>query len=136
MTVYVVQEPLRVVSDRDIERGRYPEEYAGKKIPVFDVRPARAYGNLCVLLDQPFIGASTAWIDTAAERLRTFCDDDYIVPTGDPAAIGVAVALALRANNGRVKLLSWQKPQNAYSVVQVVLPDDPTTRTGEPNARN
>jgi hypothetical protein len=46
--------------------------------------------------------------------LSNFCNDDYLLLIGDPAAIGIAVAVASHWNNGKVKMLKWDRQERQY----------------------
>lgn len=106
MTVYIVQEPRRV------ER----EGKAVKSVkPVFNYDPARAYGDLEYLIhggNARFSPRHT--VDELKRGLKDFTEDDYILPTGDPGIIGVAIALAARMTGGRVKVLRWMREDRNY----------------------
>lgn len=47
-------------------------------------------------------------------ELSHFNDDDYLLLLGDPAAIGIAVAVASHWNQGRVRLLKWDRQEHMY----------------------
>ena len=51
--------------------------------------------------------------------LRNFADEDYLLLIGDPAAIGVAVHIALQNNRQKAKLLKWDKREYRYYPVEV-----------------
>jgi hypothetical protein len=45
-------------------------------------------------------------------------DEDYLLMVGDPAAIAAAGAVACMMNNGRMKLLKWDRQEMRYYVVE------------------
>lgn len=53
------------------------------------------------------------------DKLRSFSDDDYIVPIGDPAAIAMAASIASYYNYGRYKLLKWDRELMRYYPVSI-----------------
>jgi hypothetical protein len=53
--------------------------------------------------------------------LKDFGDQDYLLLMGDPVAIGLACAVASDINQGRFKLLKWDRQQHVYYPVDVVL---------------
>jgi hypothetical protein len=53
--------------------------------------------------------------------LRNFRDDDYLLCMGDPAAIGLATAIASDYNHGRFKILKWDKQEHTYIPIEVDL---------------
>lgn len=55
------------------------------------------------------------------EQLKHFTDADFLVPIGDPAAIGIACALAAQYNNGRFKMLKWDRVDRRYYEVRINL---------------
>ena len=112
--VYIVQEMKRWQWDPDLQEDVLK--------PVHDMTPAAVYGDLKVLLDGAPIGIRLqGMIRTLREKLRGFTDDDYILPVGDPLAMGTAIALAAERNYGRVKVLRWDGRARAYIEAQMDL---------------
>jgi len=83
--------------------------------------PAQAFGDLVFLLPpQVQITFSPGPIVVRMERhLQGFTEDDYLLLIGDPAAMAVAGALVAKHNNGRFKLLKWDKREMKYYPIQV-----------------
>jgi len=98
MTVFVVQEA----------KGR-------------NVTSARRFGSLEVLLDsQTNIQITPApTVRRIRQRLGKFDDDDYLLLMGDPAAIGLACAIAANINQGRFNLLKWDRQEQDYYPIAV-----------------
>lgn len=97
MTVFVVQESL------------------GKNIS-----GAGEYGELKVLLPPGQVAFSPGpTVRIIRQRLRNFCDEDYLIPIGDPAAIGIAFALAAHFNQGRFNVLKWDRQERLYIPIKV-----------------
>jgi len=93
MTVFIIQEM----------RGR-------------DLTDAQNFGDLEILLPD---GEQTSFstqptIRRLQQRLNKFTDDDYLLLAGDPAAIALSAVLASRANNGKFKMLKWDRQENKY----------------------
>ena len=104
--VYIVQEPKRVTK----EDGRVTAVS-----PVYNYEPARVYGDLVYCLRQGnarFSARQT--VSNLRSALRNFTADDYILPTGDPGIIGVAMAIAFRNSGGKVKVLRWMRKEQSY----------------------
>lgn len=103
--VFVVCEPIRV------ENG-----HATKAV---DVSPAGKWGRIIVILQstQSLI-APAQMIQTITEKLKDFCDDDYLVPLGDPVVMSVVASIAARNNGGRVRYLKWDRRNMDYQVIQ------------------
>lgn len=51
------------------------------------------------------------------QKLKDFGDQDYILPLGDPIAIGLAFTIAMQLNRGKFRALKWDKINNSYYVV-------------------
>ncbi len=95
--VFVVQEPLKRNADGELER-------------FMDLTKVAQYGQPIVCLKSGKVTLSPGpTIDRLWEVLKDFSDDDYLVAVGDPSAIAVAAAIAAEVNNGRFKLLKWDK---------------------------
>jgi hypothetical protein len=102
-TVYVVQEAVR----RDPRTGGWQA--------VYDITPATVYGELEVLLPRHQIPVMTQpMIAELRHKLRNFKDDDYLLAMGDPVAIAAAAAVASDLNNGRFKMLRWDRQTRQY----------------------
>jgi hypothetical protein len=54
-------------------------------------------------------------------KLHDFGDGDYIVPLGNPAVIGMAIAVAAECNDGFVKILDWIRDESRYRLVEMDL---------------
>ncbi len=108
-TVYIVQQPRR----RNRETGEFE--------PLFDMTPARAYGEIEVLLPSTthhLVGQVLC--KELRNRLRNFGEDDFLLGAGDPMAIGAATMIAAEMNRGRVKFLRWDRRTAQYITFQLV----------------
>ncbi len=86
-----------------------------RHVPAHDLTRASVFGNLKLMLEGNTVGlAVQQLIPTFREKLKNFCDDDYLLPTGDPVAMGVAIAVAAEMNNGRVCVLRWDRETRSY----------------------
>jgi len=87
------------------------QEQSGKNIT-----PAMQYGKLKVLLPPGLEVAHSAGqvAKQLLPKLSNFSDDDYLLLIGDPVTIGIATALAAHWNNGRVKMLKWDRQERRY----------------------
>jgi hypothetical protein len=105
MTVYAVCEPIR-------------KTVTGTR-PV-DLSSARKYGEIQILVPHSqSILAPVQTVRTLKEKLKTFNDDDYILPLGDPALIATVSIIAAQINGGKVAFLKWDKHVNDYNVVRI-----------------
>lgn len=107
--VYIVQQPRR----RNRETGEFE--------PLFDMTPARAYGELVVLLSSTthqLVGEVLC--KELRHKLRDFGEDDFILGAGDPMGIGAATMIAAEMNRGRCKFLRWDRRTGQYITFQLV----------------
>jgi len=58
-------------------------------------------------------------VEKITMKLQGFNDMDYLLLIGDPAIIGVAVAIAAICNEGKVSLLKWDRQDKMYYAVNV-----------------
>lgn len=100
MTVYITQEM----------RGR-------------DLSDAVVFGELDILVpakDQIALSAMPT-VRRMERKLSKFTDNDYLILAGDPVCIGIACALAALNNNGKFKVLKWDRLENRYLPITVNL---------------
>lgn len=97
--------------------------YIVQESPGKNVLGATSFGNPEFLLpsDRQVTFSPGPTVFELRNRLQRFCDDDYILLIGDPAAIGIACMVAGEANLGRVKLLKWDRQEQRYYPIQVDL---------------
>ena len=104
--VYCVTEPITYIN--------------GTPQPLFDISPALRYGELEILAKHNnSMFASVPMVRYFREKLKDFCDDDYILPVGDPVTIAAVAAIAADMNKGYFKMLKWDKKQRQYLVVEI-----------------
>lgn len=103
MTVFVVQ------NQKTIYRN------TGELKDKFDFGPAEQFGRVEFLLSpsaRPFNLASIQ--GDLQYRLRGFSDSDFLLLTGSPVFIGLAVAIAADYNLGNVAMLQWSGAKRTY----------------------
>jgi hypothetical protein len=109
--VFVVQEPLKME--------------AGVPVPRINLGTLKPYGDVEFLFQWSDFKEDDAFEDTDAivrqlrEKLHDFCDDDYIVPLGNPAMIGLAIAVASDCNDGRARVLDWMRERGRYRLINI-----------------
>lgn len=90
--------------------------YVTQEQPGKNISPAMEFGELKVLLPPGLEVAHSA--GQVAERLKvamsSFNDNDYLLLIGDPVTIGISVAVAGFWNNGKVKMLKWDRQERRY----------------------
>lgn len=88
-----------------------------------DITSAMDFGTIDVLLPPgsqiAFSPAPT--VRRIQRKLSKYTDEDYLLLIGDPAAIGIACAVAAAYNHGRFKMLKWSRKENRYYPVSVDL---------------
>lgn len=92
-----------------------------QEVPGKNILPAQAWGMLDVLIpaNSQVVLDSGPTVDMIHRKLRDFSDKDYLIAIGDPAAIGIACAVAAAKNDGRFKLLKWDRQEGRYYPVSV-----------------
>lgn len=104
--VYIVCEPTRSV--------------AGERVRAIDLTPAADWGEPIILLQNTQVMFDTTdTMNRLRDRLKDFSDDDYLVPIGDPVLMCAAASVAAFRNNGRVKMLKWDRKLSKYYPVQM-----------------
>ena len=86
-----------------------------------NVLPAQQFGELVFMLPSHIqVGFSPGPTVAKMKRfLREFTDDDFLLLIGDPAAMSIAAAIAAMYNNGRFKVLKWDKMEMKYYPIAV-----------------
>jgi hypothetical protein len=106
--VFVVQQQFRYDPD------------TGQNVPRFPtMENAKSLGELVFLLGpnaHPFSQSSVS--ATLHHYLNEFCDEDYLILTGNPILLGMATAIAANYNSGKVNFLQWSPKEERYIVVQ------------------
>lgn len=90
--------------------------------PIFNLQPAEKYGTISFLLEAhevPF--AHPQMVPRIEAELADFNDSDWLLLIGNPSLIGVTVAAAAFANEGRIQLLQWDGKFRKYIPVFVKL---------------
>ena len=91
------------------------QELPGTSIgrPKYNIIGAQKYGKLKVLLKEntQIIMSPGPIIFELRRLLRDYTSKDYLLLSGDPSVIGIAVAIASDINNGRFNLLKWDRKE-------------------------
>jgi len=106
--VFVVQQPVKLIG--------------GEWKPIFDIRPAQSFGRFVFVLAKPgniYRDALPKVLDHMKNVLHDFGDEDFILPTGEPVAIAAAALIAGGQNEGRIKVLKWNRAERRYEVIQI-----------------
>ena len=88
-----------------------------------NIRSAEKFGDLKICLpdNRQMILSSGPLTFKLQQELKDFNDDDYLLLIGDPAIIAVAGAIASENNNGRFKVLKWDRNEMKYYDIEIDL---------------
>lgn len=88
-----------------------------------DLADAIAFGSLEIILaaEEQITDSDKKieLVDKIESVLAKFSDDDYLLLSGDPAAIGISFAIALLNNHGNIKILKWDRLRETYYSVSL-----------------
>lgn len=95
--------------------------YVVQEMPNHDIAPAMRFGEMKVLLpSNTQIAFSTIpTVRMLRRKLRDFKDEDFLLLTGDPVAIGLACSIASFYNSGRYTALKWDRRERLYIPVKI-----------------
>jgi len=88
-----------------------------------NIRSAEKFGDLKICLpdNKQIVLSSGPLTFKLQQELRDFNDKDYLLLIGDPAIIAVAGAIAADINNGRFKVLKWDRNETKYYDIEIDL---------------
>ena len=108
MTVFIIQKQMRF------------DNVTGELVPRFlSIDKAKKFGNFEYLLSpsaHPFRPQNV--VGDLHEKLKNYSDKDLLLLIGNPALIGMAVAVASHHNNGKIRLLQWSGKDGEYVEIQ------------------
>ena len=89
----------------------------------YNVRSAEKFGDLKIMLPdrKQMILASGPLTFELQKHLKDFNDNDYLLLIGDPAIIGLCCAIASDINNGKFKVLKWDRIDKRYYDLEIDL---------------
>jgi len=92
-----------------------------QEVPGRNITHAFDFGRVEVLLNPGVhvVLSPGPLVKQMRAKLDDFNDNDYILPIGDPAAIAMAAAIAAEVNDGRFKLLKWDREFQKYYPVSI-----------------
>ena len=114
----------------DIKKNKEPIVYVLQELPgtstgrpKFNIMGALKYGKLKVLLkENTQIVLSPGPIVFELRRLlKDYTSQDYLLLSGDPAVILLAVMIASDINNGKVNVLKWDRQEKVYYPLEINL---------------
>ena len=88
-----------------------------------NIRSAEKFGDLKIVLpdNRQIVLSSGPLTFKLKQELKDFNDNDYLLLIGDPAIIAVAGAIASENNNGRFKVLKWDRNETRYYDIEIDL---------------
>tara|TARA_R100000306_G_C4359463_1_gene134537 strand:- start:341 stop:655 length:315 start_codon:yes stop_codon:yes gene_type:complete len=88
-----------------------------------NVRSAEKFGDLKVLLpdNKQIVLSSGPLTHKLQKELKDFNENDYLLLIGDPAIIAVAGAIVSNINNGKFKVLKWDRDEKKYYDIEIDL---------------
>ena len=99
------------------------QELPGTSIgrPKFNIMGAQKYGKLKVLLKEntQIILSPGPVIFELRRLLKNYNSNDYLLLSGDPSVIGLACAIVSDINNGKFKLLKWDRQEKVYYPLEI-----------------
>lgn len=91
-------------------------------IPTVNLEPARAFGEVVVMLPPNANRLHTAPLVAALkEQMEHYTAEDYIVAVGDPSLIAAAACIAARKTGGALRLLKWDRMASNYLPVELTI---------------
>ena len=101
------------------------QELPGTSIgrPKYNIIGAQKYGKLKVLLKEntQIVLSPGPIIFELRRLLKDYTSKDYLLLSGDPSVIGIAVAIVSDINNGRFNLLKWDRQEQMYYPLEINL---------------
>ena len=101
------------------------QELPGTSIgrPKYNIVCAQKFGKLKVLLKEntQIIMSPGPIIFELRRLLRDYTSKDYLLLSGDPSVIGIAVAIVSDINNGKFNLLKWDRQEQMYYPLEINL---------------
>ena len=91
--------------------------------PKYNITGAQKYGEIKVLLKEgsQIIFSPGPAIFELRRLLKNYTHNDYLLLSGDPSIIGIAVAIVSDINNGKFNLLKWDRQEQMYYPLEINL---------------
>ena len=91
--------------------------------PKFNIMGALKYGKLKVLLKEntQIVLSPGPVMYELRKLLKDYNSNDYLLLSGDPSVIGLACAIVSDINNGKFKLLKWDRQEKVYYPIEINL---------------
>jgi hypothetical protein len=98
-----------------------PKVYVTSETTQHNVTPALQFGEIVTILppNAQVLFSVVPAVSRIKRKLEKFTDEDYLVLIGDPAVIGIVCSVAAAKNNGRFKVLKWDRREKLYVPLQI-----------------
>jgi hypothetical protein len=98
--------------------------YVVQESPDKNLLPARDFGEICVMLTMSDVRKGyDHCIKTLSDKFDHFRHEkDFLILTGDPIFIGVAMVFANHLSEGHVQVLRWDREHYRYNHIDVKIP--------------
>ena len=89
--------------------------------PKYNIMGALKYGKLKVLLKEntQIVLSPGPIVFELRLLLKNYTANDYLLLSGDPSVIGIAVAIVSDINSGRFNLLKWDRQEKVYYPLEI-----------------
>lgn len=87
-----------------------------------NIFPATKFGEIVILLPEGQVTFAIAPTTYALTKgLANYSGNDYLLLIGDPIAIGLATAIAVKNTGGSVRFLKWDRQSQDYIPLSIIL---------------
>lgn len=95
----------------------------GQIVNTVDLSHAGKLGAITLILKERYTLSlpNGSFISQITKMLEGFCDDDYLLPLGDPVTMCIIAGIAGKINGGRIRYLKWDRRKQEYEVVQATI---------------
>lgn len=90
----------------------------GRPVPTFPLSKVQKYGELVILVGWSELRDMTSdqilW--RMRDRMKDFSDRDYLLLVGSSRTFAPAIMIANEVNEGRCRLLTWNRSEGVYNM--------------------
>ena len=102
-----------------IQNQHYWDKEKQKFCPKFDFTPAKEHGEIKYLLEPNATPFTPYLVEELKSKLLPIKPEDSIVLVGNPAIIGISVAVAAKYNDGSLNVLQWSGKDKRYVKITI-----------------
>ncbi len=95
--------------------------YVTQEVERWNIFPARKFGDVVALTPSTaqIVLSATPVLRKLRRGLRNFTSEDYLLLSGDPIIMGLAMMIAADITGGKLRLLKWEKREKEYYKVTI-----------------